>query len=74
MSIEELRNEVLRLNPESRAYLAKELLNSLDTMSDVEIERLWIDEAVRRDDELDKGLAQAYPARETLARARANRK
>ncbi|MCX5874452.1 MAG: addiction module protein [Deltaproteobacteria bacterium] len=74
MSIEELRNEVLRLNSESRAYLAKELLNSLDTMSDVEIERLWIDEAVRRDDELDKGLAQAYPARETLARARANRK
>jgi hypothetical protein len=74
MGIEELRNEVLKLNPESRAYLAKELINSLDTMNEVEIECLWVNEAARRDDELDKGLAQACPAKEVLSRARASRK
>ena len=74
MGIEELRNEVLKLNPESRAYLAKELINSLDTMSEVEIESLWVTEAARRDNELDQGTARGYPAKEALTRVRASRK
>jgi hypothetical protein len=74
MSLEELKEEVLRLSPEARAYLAKELLTSLDAMSETEIERLWIDEADRRDKELDKGTAQAHPADEVLTRARVRRK
>jgi hypothetical protein len=43
-------------------------------MSEAEIEKLWIDEAIRRDEELDTGAARAYPADEVLARARARRK
>jgi pyrimidine operon attenuation protein/uracil phosphoribosyltransferase len=74
MSIEQLKEEVLRLSPESRAYLARELLASLDSMSEVEIENRWIDEAIHRDDELDQGTAQAHPVDEVLARARARRK
>jgi putative addiction module component (TIGR02574 family) len=74
MSIEELRDEALKLSPESRAYLARELLASLDTMSESELEQLWLDEAIRRDDELDSGGAQAFPAEEVLARAREHRK
>lgn len=74
MSIEELREEVLRLSPEARAYLARELLASLDAMSEAEIENLWVDEALRRDEELDSGAARAFPADEVLARARARRK
>jgi putative addiction module component (TIGR02574 family) len=74
MSIEELRAEALKLTPESRAYLARELLASLDTMSESELEQLWLDEAIRRDDELDSGAAQAFPAEEVLARARERRK
>jgi hypothetical protein len=73
MSIEELKAEALRLDPEARAYLARVLLASLDGMSDAEIERLWIVEAVARDDELNRGAARAYPADEVLARARARR-
>ena len=73
MSIEELKAEALRLDPEARAYLARVLLASLDGMSDAEIERLWIDEAVARDEELNSGAARAYPADEVLARARARR-
>jgi hypothetical protein len=50
------------------------LLASLDAMSDAEIEKLWIDEAIRRDEELETGAARAYPADEVLVRARARRK
>lgn len=74
MSVDELKEEVLRLNPEARADLAKALLDSLDSMSDAEIEKVWIDEAIRRDEELDSGVACAYAADEVLARARSRRK
>ncbi len=74
MSVEELKTEALRLSPEARAYLARELLASLDAMSEAEIEKLWIDEAIRRDEELDREAARAFPAEEVLARARARRK
>ena len=74
MSVDELKAEVLRLDPQARAYLARELLASLDTLSETEIEKLWLDEAVRRDEELDSGAARAYPADEVLGRARARRK
>jgi hypothetical protein len=42
MSIEELKDEALRLSKESRAYIALELLASLDDMSESEIEELWL--------------------------------
>jgi hypothetical protein len=74
MSIEELKDEALRLNKENRAYIARELLASLDDMSESEIEELWLLEAVRRDEELDNGTARSYPADEVFARARARRK
>ena len=74
MSIEELKDEALRLSKESRAYIARELLASLDDMSESEIEELWLLEAVRRDEELDSDTARSYPADEVFARARARRK
>jgi hypothetical protein len=73
MSIEELKVEALRLDPAARADLARLLLASLDALSEAEIDRLWIDEAIARDDELDRGAARAYPSDEVLARARARR-
>jgi hypothetical protein len=73
MTIDELRDEALRLAPEARAHLARELLSSLDGLSDADVERLWLDEADRRDHELDSGAAQARPADEVLARTKARR-
>ena len=73
MSIEELKAEALRLDPEARAYLARVLLASLDGMSHTETEKLWLDEAIVRDDELNSGTARAYPADDVLARVRARR-
>ena len=74
MGVDELKEEALRLSPEARAYLARELLASLDELDEVEIEKLWVNEAIRRDDELDIGTACAYPADEVFARVRARRK
>lgn len=71
MSIDEIKLEALKLNPASRARLARDLLASLDTLSAADLELLWLDEAVRRDDELDQGTARLQPADEVLARARA---
>ena len=74
MSIEELKDEALRLGPEGRAYLVRELLASLEEMSKAEIEELWLQEAMRRDEEFDNGTARSYPADEVFSRARACRK
>lgn len=74
MSVDELKAEALRLDPQTRAYLARELLASLDGLSEAEIQKLWLDQALRRDEELDSGAARAYPSDEVLDRARTRRK
>jgi hypothetical protein len=74
MSDEELKAQALQLDPETRAELARELLASLDVLSEAEVEKLWLDEAIHRDEELDSGAAHAHPADEVLDRARARRK
>ncbi|MDR3553287.1 MAG: addiction module protein [Syntrophobacteraceae bacterium] len=42
-------------------------MNSFET----EIEALWVEEAERRLDEMDKGMVSEIPAEEALRRARA---
>ncbi|MCL6560929.1 MAG: addiction module protein [Firmicutes bacterium] len=71
MSFEEVKAEALKLSPEFRAKLARELLVSLDALSEAEVENLWIEEAIRRDDEIDRGGAQLRPAEEVFSRAKA---
>ena len=71
MTIDELKAEALRLTPEERAELASELLVSLDDLSASEIEKLWLEEAERRDAALDNGSARAIPADEVFSSARA---
>ena len=55
MNLEELKSEALKLAPEARAKLAQILLKSLEDLSEAEIERLWVEEAIRRDEEFDTG-------------------
>jgi hypothetical protein len=63
----------MRLAPEARAHLASQLIRSLDDLSDSEVERLWLEEAVRRDAELDSGSAGSRRVVVVIARARARR-
>jgi putative addiction module component (TIGR02574 family) len=71
MSREELEAEIKKLTLQDRAELAKWIVQSLDELSEAEIEALWVEEAERRLDELEQGLATEIPAEEVLRRARA---
>lgn len=62
MTVNALRTEAMALPPQDRARLAEELLASLDELSEVEAEQLWLDEAARRARELDAGLVERIPA------------
>ncbi|HEY9073764.1 MAG TPA: addiction module protein [Desulfobaccales bacterium] len=70
MSLEDLKDEAMKLAPEARAKLAHALLASLEDLSQAEIELLWIDEAQRRDEEIDSGRVSLRPANEVLKDAR----
>jgi hypothetical protein len=66
MSFEELKGEALKLSAEARAKLAHALLKSLDDLSEAETEKLWLEEAIRRDDEIDEGKVTLRPAEEVF--------
>jgi hypothetical protein len=70
MRADEIEAEALKLNPRSRARLAERLLRSLESLSDEENEALWIEEAQRRDQELDAGDAVKRPAEDVFRDAR----
>lgn len=74
MSNEEIEAEALKLDPEARARLAEKLLESLEALSARENERLWADEADRRDAEWDAAPGVARPATDVLRDARAKLK
>ena len=69
-TIEELESEALKLSEESRALLAEKLLRSLGEEEDVEVERIWVEEAKRRREDLRRNPAAGIPAEEVFARLR----
>ena len=71
MSIEELETEIGKLPLGERAVLAKWIVQTLDDLSEFEVEALWTEEAERRLDELEQGVAAEIPAEDALRRARA---
>jgi hypothetical protein len=73
MTIDELRREALELDLASRAQLARDLLSSLDDLSEAEIEELWLAEALRRHDDVASGAVDTIAMDEALAKARAAR-
>jgi len=70
MTIDELKREALQLDASTRASLARDLLVSLDDLSEAEVERLWLEEAVRRDEEMASGKVQPIPMDEGFAESR----
>lgn len=51
--------------------LKAEALVILDALSEAEVERLWIQEAIRRDDEIDQGAVRLRSAEEVFRKAKA---
>lgn len=68
-SIEQLQSQVLELPAEDRARLLELLLASFEPKSDAQ--EAWINEAVRRRDEVRSGTVSMVPGDEALARIRA---
>jgi hypothetical protein len=64
----------MRLDVNSRAKLASKLLTSLEDLSEDEIEKLWAEEALRRDEELNKGKVKLIDADVVFKSARARLK
>ncbi len=73
MTIESIRRDALGLSVEQRAALAADLLASLDAASEdeAEIEQLWLQEAARRADEVDRGVARLIPGDLVMREAQA---
>ncbi len=70
LKADEIEAEALKLSPDARARLAERLLRSLEGLSDEENEALWIQEAQRRNQEMDAGSTVGRPAEEVFRDAR----
>ena len=66
--LEEIASEALQMSVESRAALAKRLLDSLDELAPAEYERMWVEEASRRYQQLKAGAASSIASEEVFAR------
>jgi hypothetical protein len=71
MRLKEVEVEALKLNPGDRADLAQKLLDSLEDLSEKEIEELWIKEAVRRKEEIETGQVTCKKADDVIRSIRA---
>lgn len=71
MSYKEIKTSALGLTLKERAMLAKELLDSLDSPSEEELEQLWLDEVGKRIERVQRGENQLIPLEEALQRAKA---
>ena len=65
-----LESKALKLSRRERARLAQFLISSLDQQVDGDVEKLWVEEAERRLDELKSGKVAGIPAEKVIKRAR----
>lgn len=68
-TLEALEAELLNLPSTDRSRLLDKLIASLD--ADRAVEEAWMQEARRRDDEIESGAVQAIPGEVVLAKLRA---
>jgi putative addiction module component (TIGR02574 family) len=66
----ELESKALRLPRRERARLAQRLISSLDAEADADVDKLWLQEAERRLDELKSGKVAGIPAQKVIRKAR----
>lgn len=70
MNLKKIEDEAMHLSERERAQLVQKLVLSLDTPSDDELKADWLNEAKRRSEELDEGIAQAVPGEDVMKKAR----
>jgi Putative addiction module component len=71
MSVDDIEAQALQLDPKDRARLAEKVLASLEALSEEENDRLWAEEAERRDADWESAAGTSRPAADVLRDARA---
>jgi putative addiction module component (TIGR02574 family) len=71
---EEIMSAAMSLSPNERVMLAEHLIESLDVEEQERINRLWAEEAERRNREIEDGIVQAIPGEEVMNRLRSRYK
>jgi hypothetical protein len=74
MKAEEIEVEALRLDSRDRARLAHQLLRSLEALPDEDADQAWLEEAERRNEDIESDRSSARPADDVLREARARLK
>lgn len=72
-SPEEITSAAMSLSPLDKAKLAEQLVESIDTADQAQIDAVWIIEIRRRLRELDEGKAHTIPADEVFKSIEARR-
>ncbi|MEO1021509.1 MAG: addiction module protein [Bacteroidota bacterium] len=67
----EIQHSALELDDAHRAQLAKTLIDSLDQEVDDDIEQAWIEEVIKRKDEIESGKINPISGQEVHKAARA---
>ncbi|MGH8607772.1 MAG: addiction module protein [Gammaproteobacteria bacterium] len=70
ITVEQITEAALSLSSDARALLADRLVEGLDPVQDLEIQKLWAVEVLSRRDEVRNGLVKTIPGEEALERVR----
>ena len=70
LTVEQIAEEALSLPSEARALLADRLADSLDPLEEGYTRTLWVNESLRRRDDVRNGQVQTIPGDEALSRIR----
>lgn len=66
MVIDDIEAAALKLSPQARARLANSLLASLDDLNSEELDQIWSEEALLRNNQWDAGELEVRSADEIL--------
>lgn len=66
-TIETIKQEVLALDPDARVQLAHTLAMSLASLPRAQFDELWLEEAARRDAQMESGEVSGIPGDEVFA-------
>jgi len=69
-AFKEIESSALKLSEKQRARLASKLLDSLERQRKYDVERIWLEEIERRNEELEAGNLELIPADEVFRNAR----
>lgn len=67
-NIEFIQEAALQLTPTSRVALTHALVQSLAALSEAQVAELWLEEAERRDAEMESGRVAGIPGEEVFRR------